>query len=283
MPNLDFEKEQVGPRDGEGPRQQDRARRVHLRGVRTLPGELPGLGRGQGAEPEDADPADAGRAARGPARRRSSASSTRRRFSGSARRAAPARTSAPSASSTCRSSSARGAVWCRTATRRTIWAACTTTSSGAANIWGLSYDQRQKFVDSAALETFDPDEARRPRLARMRRRVRGRLPEVAAIAVRDPARARSVRFGVLSKERCTGDPAKRTGNEYMFQELAQREHRGPEGRRAEEDRHVVSALREDDRRRLPAVRLRGRDRALGGVRRGADAGPVGAAGTARGR
>ena len=27
-------------------------------------------------------------------------------------------------------------------------------------------------------------------------------------------------FGVLAKERCTGDPAKRTGNEYMFQELA---------------------------------------------------------------
>jgi Fe-S oxidoreductase len=29
-----------------------------------------------------------------------------------------------------------------------------------------------------------------------------------------------VRFGVLGKERCTGDPAKRTGNEYLFQELA---------------------------------------------------------------
>ena len=29
-----------------------------------------------------------------------------------------------------------------------------------------------------------------------------------------------VKFGVLSKEKCTGDPAKRTGNEYMFQELA---------------------------------------------------------------
>jgi len=28
-----------------------------------------------------------------------------------------------------------------------------------------------------------------------------------------------VRFGVLSKERCR-DPAKRTGNEYMYQELA---------------------------------------------------------------
>ena len=33
-------------------------------------------------------------------------------------------------------------------------------------------------------------------------------------------RARGVTFGVLSKEKCTGDPAKRTGNEYMFQELA---------------------------------------------------------------
>ena len=33
-------------------------------------------------------------------------------------------------------------------------------------------------------------------------------------------RARGIRFGVLSKEQCTGDPAKRTGNEYMFQELA---------------------------------------------------------------
>jgi Fe-S oxidoreductase len=33
-------------------------------------------------------------------------------------------------------------------------------------------------------------------------------------------RAKRVRFGVLSKERCTGDPAKRTGNEYMYQELA---------------------------------------------------------------
>ena len=33
-------------------------------------------------------------------------------------------------------------------------------------------------------------------------------------------RKKGVTFGVLSKEKCTGDPAKRTGNEYMFQELA---------------------------------------------------------------
>ena len=49
-------------------------------------------------------------------------------------------------------------------------------------------------------------------------------------------RARGVTFGVLSKERCTGDPAKRTGNEYMFQELATSEHRGAEGGGPEEDR-----------------------------------------------
>src|SRR6185503_1026461 len=33
-------------------------------------------------------------------------------------------------------------------------------------------------------------------------------------------RAKGVKFGVLSKEKCNGDPAKRTGNEYMYQELA---------------------------------------------------------------
>jgi Fe-S oxidoreductase len=33
-------------------------------------------------------------------------------------------------------------------------------------------------------------------------------------------RKKGVRFGVLAKERCTGDAAKRTGNEYMYQELA---------------------------------------------------------------
>ena len=36
----------------------------------------------------------------------------------------------------------------------------------------------------------------------------------------DILRANGKTFGVLSKEKCTGDIAKRTGNEYMFQELA---------------------------------------------------------------
>ncbi|MGE0450024.1 MAG: (Fe-S)-binding protein [Vicinamibacterales bacterium] len=87
------------------------------------------------------------------------------------------------------------------------------------NIWGLSYDQRQKFVDAAGLERFDP---RRHDVlvwlgcagafeAEFQKSLR---------ALFDILRAKHVTFGVLSKERCTGDPAKRTGNEYMYQELA---------------------------------------------------------------
>jgi Fe-S oxidoreductase len=87
------------------------------------------------------------------------------------------------------------------------------------NIWGLGYDQRQKFVDAAALETFDP--ARHDVLVWLG--CAGSFEadyQKSLRAMFDILRARNVRFGVLSKEQCTGDPAKRTGNEYMFQELA---------------------------------------------------------------
>ena len=87
------------------------------------------------------------------------------------------------------------------------------------NIWGLSYDQREKFVASAGLETFDP----------LKHDVLIWLGCAGAFeadfqkslrSLFDVLRAGNVRFGVLSKERCNGDPAKRTGNEYMYQELA---------------------------------------------------------------
>jgi Fe-S oxidoreductase len=87
------------------------------------------------------------------------------------------------------------------------------------NIWGLGYDQRQKFVQSAALETFDP--AKHDVLVWLG--CAGAFEADYQKSMRslfDILRARGVRFGVLSKERCTGDPAKRTGNEYMYQELA---------------------------------------------------------------
>jgi len=83
----------------------------------------------------------------------------------------------------------------------------------------LSYDQRQKFVESAGLEVFDP--ARHDVLVWLG--CAGAFEADFQKSLRslfEILRARRVTFGVLSKERCTGDPAKRTGNEYMFQELA---------------------------------------------------------------
>jgi Fe-S oxidoreductase len=87
------------------------------------------------------------------------------------------------------------------------------------NIWGLGYDQREKFVASAGLETFDP--ARHDVLVWLG--CAGAFEADFQKSLRslfDIFRARGVSFGVLAKEQCNGDPAKRTGNEYMFQELA---------------------------------------------------------------
>ncbi len=88
------------------------------------------------------------------------------------------------------------------------------------NIWGLGYDQRQKFIDSTNLETFDP--TRHDVLVWLG--CAGSFEADYQKSLRslfEILRACDVRFGVLAKERCNGDPAKRTGNEYMFQELAQ--------------------------------------------------------------
>jgi Fe-S oxidoreductase len=87
------------------------------------------------------------------------------------------------------------------------------------NIWGLGYDQRAKFVTSAELETFDP--AKHDVLVWLGcagsfdADFQKSLKSLFAIL-----RSCGVKFGVLSKEKCNGDPAKRTGNEYMYQELA---------------------------------------------------------------
>jgi len=87
------------------------------------------------------------------------------------------------------------------------------------SIWGLGYDQRAKFVASSDLETFDP--AKHDVLVWLG--CAGSFDADFQKSLRSLfgiLRAREVKFGVLSKERCTGDPAKRTGNEYLYQELA---------------------------------------------------------------
>jgi len=87
------------------------------------------------------------------------------------------------------------------------------------NIWGLGYDQRTKFIQGAQLEVFDP--SRHDVLVWLG--CAGSFDADFQKSLRSLfsiLRAKNVRFGVLAKERCTGDPAKRTGNEYMYQELA---------------------------------------------------------------
>jgi Fe-S oxidoreductase len=87
------------------------------------------------------------------------------------------------------------------------------------NIWGLGADERQKFVQAAGLEIFDP--AKHEYL--MWLGCAGAFEADFQKSLRslfEILRARGVTFGVLAKERCTGDVAKRTGNEYQFQELA---------------------------------------------------------------
>lgn len=87
------------------------------------------------------------------------------------------------------------------------------------NIWGLTYDRRDTFIQSAGLEYFDP--TRHDVLIWLG--CAGSFDADFQKSLRSLfgiLRARNVTFGVLSKERCTGDTAKRTGNEFLFQELA---------------------------------------------------------------
>jgi Fe-S oxidoreductase len=87
------------------------------------------------------------------------------------------------------------------------------------NIWGLLYEQRQKFITAAGVETFDP--AKHEYLIWLG--CAGAFEadyQKSLRALFEILRGKGLTFGVLSKERCNGDPAKRTGNEYMYQELA---------------------------------------------------------------
>ena len=87
------------------------------------------------------------------------------------------------------------------------------------NIWGLGYDQRTKFIQSAGLDTFDA--AKHAVLVWLG--CAGSFDADFQKSLRslfEILRTHGVSFGVLAKEKCNGDPAKRTGNEYMYQELA---------------------------------------------------------------
>lgn len=87
------------------------------------------------------------------------------------------------------------------------------------NIWGLTYDKRDKFIQSSGLEYFDA--VRHDVLIWLG--CAGSFDADFQKSLRSLfgiLRSKRVPFGVLKNERCTGDTAKRTGNEYLFQELA---------------------------------------------------------------
>ena len=269
LPNLDFEKEQVGLETVKDLGSKIGARRVHLRRVRPLPGELPGVGRRQGAEPEDDHPADAGGAARRASASGSSARSTREKVLWQCTTCGACENQCPVGIEhlPILIGSRRGLV--SNGDAPDYLGAMYNNLERRSNIWGLGYDQRTKFVavgrrsrPSIRRSTTCSSGSAAP--ARSTPTSRSRCGRCSRSCARE-----SVTFGVLSKERCNGDPAKRTGNEYMFQELANGNIEDLKAAGPKKILDLVPALREDDRRRLPQVRLRGRDRPLVGVRRGA--------------
>ena len=259
-------------RDRQGSRQQDRARRVHLRRVRTLPGELPGVGRGEGAQPEDAHPADAGRAARRASARRSSARSTSEKVLWQCTTCGACENQCPVGIEHLPliiGVAARAGVERRRA--RVSRRRCTTTSSAAATSGASATTSARSSSSRPALEIFDP--ARHDVLvwlgcagafeADFQKSLRSlfeilRAPQRALRRARRRSAAPAIRPSGPATSTCT-----RSWPTANIEEL-----------KAAGPKKILTscpALREDDRRRLPEVRLRGRDRALGGVRRGADA------------
>ena len=87
------------------------------------------------------------------------------------------------------------------------------------NPLGLAATEREKFVTRAALPVFDGTQEYCLWLGCMGSMdARGREIVEALVKV---MRHLNSTFGVLKKERCTGDPARRLGNDLAFQDLAQ--------------------------------------------------------------
>jgi Fe-S oxidoreductase/uncharacterized membrane protein YhaH (DUF805 family) len=87
------------------------------------------------------------------------------------------------------------------------------------NALGISPAERDKFVEKNALPLFDGTQEYCLWLGCMGAYdPRGREIVLALVRV---LRHLEVSFGVLRKERCTGDPARRLGNDLVFQQLAE--------------------------------------------------------------
>ncbi len=87
------------------------------------------------------------------------------------------------------------------------------------NALGMSAAERDKFVEKNALPTFDGTQEYCLWLGCMGAYdPRGREIIIALVRV---MRYLDASFGVMQKERCTGDPVRRLGNDLLFQQLAE--------------------------------------------------------------
>jgi Fe-S oxidoreductase len=87
------------------------------------------------------------------------------------------------------------------------------------NSLGFPHAEREKFIQKAGLPLFDGTQEYCLWLGCMGSYdPRGREIVQALARVLEYA---GIRFGVLRREKCTGDPVRRLGNDYLFAELAQ--------------------------------------------------------------
>ena len=127
------------------------------------------------------------------------------------------------------------------------------------NALGMSTAERDKFIEKNALPFFDGTQEYCLWLGCMGAYdPRGREIVLSLVKV---MRYLGTSFGVLRKERCTGDPVRRLGNDLLFEQLAEREPGSSGAEQGEEDRLDLPALRPHHPGRLEGVRNTARGRA----------------------
>ena len=127
------------------------------------------------------------------------------------------------------------------------------------NALGFTASERQKFIEKNQLPIYDGTQEYCLWLGCMGAYdPQGREIVLALARV---LRHAGVTFGVLRKEKCTGDPARRLGNDLAVQQVAEAEHRNPARGQGGQDGFHLPALRAHHRHRLARVRRHLRDRA----------------------
>ncbi len=121
------------------------------------------------------------------------------------------------------------------------------------NALGMSATERDKFVEKNALPIFDGTQEYCLWLGCMGG-YDPRGPRDCGWRWSRVMRHLGASFGVLRKEKCTGDPVRRLGNDLVFQQLAEANLEALAQNQGEEDRVDLPALRAHDSGRLEGVR-----------------------------